>query len=487
MQAPGQASRGGQIPALAMYSLQILTVPAPYCRAPSATVRIVRAALGTRAFLTEKQLEIAAGEFQTRVNMRRYAAVRALVLVGLAVIAVSTCEVLEIHIPLLPLLWVIVALSLLNGVYYLRLGKPWPVTHREIFANALIDVAGLTTLLYFTGGALNPLANCYLLLVLYATMVLPRHLSWSLAAICVVCYSALQLLYVPLPLTDPEAAHADLDEWARWVMYVLLAGVLAWFGIRLNDLRRAHIRHLENAAEEGARERYLVGLATLAAGTAHEMGTPLSTMSLVVDDMRRSTKPPPDWKQSVDVLWQQIQICRTSLLDLAYASDLDQLGKVRAEPALEFVQGTVARFRQMRPGVPVTLHYEGNGDAAIRVDQTLRQALLSLISNASDASPDAVELRVSADDGVLTIRIMDRGPGIPPWLRERLGKGPVGPRDGGHGLGLMIANSAIGRLGGIVLLLDREGGGTCVQVELPLAAEDAIERESFWEAPVASG
>ena len=98
-----------------------------------------------------------------------------------------------------------------------------------------------------------------------------------------------------------------------------------------------------------------------------------------------------------------------------------------------------------------------------------------------------MELRASAEGEVLTIRILDRGPGIPPWLRERLGKSPVGPRDGGHGLGLMIANSAIGRLGGIVLLLDREGGGTCVQVELPLVAEGAIEQENFWGAPVASG
>ncbi|HEX9182280.1 MAG TPA: HAMP domain-containing sensor histidine kinase, partial [Burkholderiales bacterium] len=311
--------------------------------------------------------------------------------------------------------------------------------------------------------------------------------GWTLAAVCVMCFSLLQIFYVPLPLPNTPAAHAGLDEMVRWVVYVMLAGLVLWFALRLNELRGSHYRHIEAEAEESARERYLLGLATLAAGTAHEMSTPLSTMSVVVGDLRRSKQPPADWKEHIDLLWQQLQLCRHSLSGLARASDLEQLGKAHVVPARAFVEGLAARFRLLRPEVALGLHYTPDDEAlALRVDLTLEQALLSLVNNAADASPEVVELRVGAAGGMLVIDILDRGPGISPQLRERLGRGPVGSRPGGHGLGLLIANSAIERLGGSVQLSDRDGGGTCARVELPLHAAAPAAGRDYQGASVAA-
>jgi two-component system sensor histidine kinase RegB len=413
-----------------------------------------------------------------RATLRQHMFVRMAAIATLVAAAFGTCELLEIHIPLVPITLVALLLTAISAAVWLRLRRARPVTEAEVFGHILVDVAALTALLYLTGGLANPFAYCYLLFVLYAASVLPQGYGWSLAGICAACFPLLHLYYLPLPLADAAAVHASMDEWARVAGYVLLAGLVVWFALRLGEIRREHRHHVEAAAEEAARERYLLGLATLAAGTAHEMGTPLSTMSVVVGDLRRSAQPPADWKQSIDVLWQQIQQCKHSLSGLARASDLEQIGKALAVPARDFVEGLAERFRLLHPAVALELHCEPQAEAlALRMDVTLEQALLSLLNNAAVASPETVGLHLSAADGVIEIEILDRGPGIPQRLRERLGRGPVGSRRGGHGLGLLIANSAIERLGGSVRLLDREGGGTCVLVELPaLASSDAGQR-----------
>ena len=406
-----------------------------------------------------------------RATLRQHLLVRMVVLVSLVALALGTCELLEIHIPLAPVVVIALLMAAVSAAAYVRLRRAERIGEAEIFGHILLDVAALTALLYFTGGVYNPFAYCYLLLVLYGATALPQRFGWALAAASVLCFSLLQVFYVPLPLPDTLAAHAGLDEMARWVVYVMLAGLVLWFALRLNELRRSHYRHIEAEAEERARERYLLGLATLAAGTAHEMGTPLSTMSVVVGDLRRSGQPPADWKEQIDLLWRQLLLCKHSLSGLARASDLAQLGKTHVVPARAFIEGLAKRFHLLRPEVPLSLHYAPDDNAlALRVDLSLEQALLSLLNNAAQASPEAVDLRVSAEGAMLEIDILDRGPGISPQLRERLGRGPVGARPGGHGLGLLIANSAIERLGGSVLLRDREGGGTCARVELPLHA-----------------
>jgi two-component system sensor histidine kinase RegB len=347
----------------------------------------------------------------------------------------------------------------------------------------------LTVLLYFTGGAVNPFASCYLLFVLYAATALQPRSVWALAAICMLCYTALCFFYVPLSLPDSVTADRDLNHSAQWVIYLLLVALVAWFGVRLNEVRRQHYRHLEAEAEKDARERYLVGLATLAAGTAHEMGTPLSTMSVVVGDLRRSNRPPPDWKRSIDVLWQQLQLCKRSLSDMAHAAGVEKFGELESVSAMRFVLNLVDRFRLLRPQVPLKLRGKRMNDAfMLKTDNTLPQALLSFLNNAADASPHSVELRTGQKDSRLAIQILDRGPGIPPHLRERIGKGPVTTKDPGFGggAGVLIANSAIERFGGTVRIFDRTNGGTCVEIELPFSRASAEKDTGYHELRIAA-
>jgi len=126
----------------------------------------------------------------------------------------------------------------------------------------------------------------------------------------------------------------------------------------------------------------------------------------------------------------------------------------------------------------------------IESDDTLSQALLSILNNAADASPDSVELRAARrNGGVFVLQVLDRGPGLAPQLRQRLGKGPVTTKAPGRGsgAGLLIAQAVIGRFRGTVQMLDRTGGGTCVQIELPMTRLREEKDDEYREPRIASG
>ena len=424
-----------------------------------------------------------------RASLRRLAWVRALA-VGALALALGIVYVGGISVSLAPLAGAIVFLACADALTFLRLRRPKPVTEGEIFGQLLVDAAALTWVLSLSGGAGNPLAGCYALLVLYACSTLAPRWVWAFAGICVACYAAVGSFHLPMPFPGADPLERTLESPALRMMFILLVALVAWFGVRVNELRRQQQSHVSSHAEKEARERYLLGLATLYAGTAHEMSTPLTTMALVLGDLRHGETPPPDWKQSIDLLWGQIQICKRSLSELSLATNVERLGKVHRLSAKQLVHDVGDHFQLLRPTVQFKLRRIAIDDSfAIEGDGTLSQALLNFLNNAADASPHSVELGVERKDDTLVIHVLDRGPGVSPLLRERIGKGPITtkPPGRGSGAGVLIAQAAIERLGGTVQIVDRTGGGTRVQIELPMSLENQEKDHEYREPRIASG
>ena len=243
-------------------------------------------------------------------------------------------------------------------------------------------------------------------------------------------------------------------------------------------------------AEKEARERYLLDLVKLCAGSAHEMSTPLMTIALILGNLRRSETPPPDWKQSIDLLWGQIQICIRSLSELALVSNGEQSGKLRSVSAKQLVHDVGKRFQLLRPAVQFRLRRIRIDDSlTLEGDDTLSQALLYFLNNAADASPHSLELRAGQKNHALVIHVLDRGPGAARQLRERIAKEPTTTKPPGRGndAGLLIARAIIGRFDGTVQIFDRTSGGICVQVELPMSRSNEEKDDGNRQLRIASG
>lgn len=361
------------------------------------------------------------------------------------------------------------ALAFMNALawWYARRGvepSAWVLT-----AQLALDIVGLTAFLYFNGGYANPFASLFLLPLAVAATVLPMAHTAGLTALVVAGYSLVMFTYRPLPHYHGSLGDSfDLHLLGMWLSLVVAAVVIAAFVARLAATLRAREAHLAQLREAALRSEQLAALGALAAGTAHELGTPLSTMAVLVGELRAGAGS--DQRADLDLLSQQIDRCREVL-----TRNLTVTGQGRAEGGgrqnlQAWLTALVDNWQQTRPQSHVHLSWSGPCEPPqVVADETLCQALCSLLDNAADAA-DAVELSADWDGQAVRLEVADRGAGIPGDLAPRLGQPFVTGKPGGLGLGVYLARAVIERLGGRLLIGPRQGGGTLAQVSLPLAA-----------------
>lgn len=393
------------------------------------------------------------------VNYRRLLVLRNFAIAGQIVIIAWVRYALDVPLPVEAMAAVVGAQVAFNVLTAWRLARPWPVTHKEFFAQLLVDVAALTALVYLSGGGANPFVSFYLVPLIIAATALPRAYTWAMAVITAACYSLLMVYFVP---------HHDggfgLHLLGMWLNFILSAALIAFVIVRMAATLRERDRMLSEFREESLRNEKIVALGALAAGAAHELSTPLTTMAVIAEDMEKECAP--EFAHDVKCLRDQIAVCKRSLTRL--------LAHAHPEAALSlesFFKETLEQWRLIRPTVPLTARWAGTAPHVI-AENTLGQSLMNLLNNAADASPSGVELEGSWDDHQLTIEIRDHGPGITSEVAKRAGEPFFTTKvpGQGFGLGLFLANATVERLGGTVRLFNHAAGGACTQITLPLAS-----------------
>jgi two-component system sensor histidine kinase RegB len=331
-----------------------------------------------------------------------------------------------------------------------------------LLAQILADVCALTVVLFLTGGATNPFVSLYLLPIIFAAVTLRAALAWSVAGVCAMAYSVMLFWYVPLAIPVERSVMAfHLHVFGMWTNFLATASLVAFFITRMTRAVSERDRALGQAREEHLRNERIVAMGALAAGAAHELSTPLSTLAVVAHEVERDHARTPDLAASMRIIGDQVGVMKEILTRLAA-----QAGRARAEGgAPRFVDGFVAElieaWKLMRPEAVVTSVFPDAGRAPlVFADEALAQALIVIFNNAADVSPDEVTVSVDWDERELLVSVLDRGPGltreIPPGIKH------------GMGVGLMLANSTVERFGGEVRASDREGGGARVDVRLPI-------------------
>jgi len=344
----------------------------------------------------------------------------------------------------------------------------------SLLPGLLTDLAALSILLYFTGGSTNPFVSLLLLPIIAAAVSLEGSSRWILVAVGIASYTGLLFFYRPLPPSSPSSWAFAVHVWGMWAGFVVSAGSLTFFVARIGrDLRRRD-RELAMARERALRADQVVALGALAAGSAHELGTPLATMAVLVGELQREL---PGQRSELALLREQIDRCKGILARMA-----EDAGQVRAEAGRRvrvdrFLQSVLEEWRTRRPRVRVKLHWSGRQPVPEMVaDASVGHALLAVLDNAADAYPEAVGVEASWSRQRLHIAVLDRGRGLTRSQREQLGRGVARVRATrrGMGLGLLIARASVERLGGQLRLQAREGGGVRAEIGLPLVPQPAL-------------
>ncbi len=375
--------------------------------------------------------------------------------------------------PLLPVALVIGALAVFTLLSWRVIKSGRLVSERAMLLQLMVDVFGLAALLFFTGGSANPFSPLLLLPVIVSAAVLQPSLTWLIAAEAVASYTALMFIHVH---PSPQWGHAEdgfqVHLWGMWFGFLLSAAVVAYFVARMGQTLRNHERELGRVREKALQANQVVALGTLAAGTAHELGTPLATMAIVTKELEHEHGSTPELTEPLKVLRHQIDRCKEILARMAARAGQAQAHGGRPMPLDAYLSEVIKEFRSLRPQAEFSSAIEGLSPAPrIVADRTLTQALINVLNNAADAANHKVTLSANWDSQELHIAVEDDGDGLPIKLKQHIGQPFVTTKPSGHGmgLGLYLARTTLEHLGGSLRLADAPQRGVRANIFLPLA------------------
>jgi len=388
-------------------------------------------------------------------------------------VTIGIAWLLDIALPLAQLIAIPVLLALINLTTMAIAHRRPGYTYIELLGALMLDVMALAWQLYFTGGTTNPFAFLFLLQIAISAILLPPNWSAIVALVTGLTFVVLGQMHKPLPLPAAEIVDPNrLYLVGKAVCFLMIAGLLVFFVVRIDRNRRRSDAALADLRQRAAEEQHIVRMGLLASGAAHELGTPMATMSVLVSDWRRHPvfrKNPGLLEELVD-LDTELRRCKSIVTGILMAA-----GEARGENPLPMMLsdflGAIASEWIERSNGAVQWINELREDRLIIADTALRQVIGNVIDNALEVSPRFVELRSRMEDDSLVLATLDQGPGFSREMIEAFGS-PYSSTKGraGGGLGLFLVINVIRRLGGKVTVSNLEGGGALVRLSIPLSA-----------------
>ena len=390
-------------------------------------------------------------------------------------------RVLDAEVPVAPFVAIVLltAVSNLGVAAYLRSGRSTAGIAGTLL---VLDTLSLTGLLQLSGGPSNPFSTLYLVHITLGAVVVGARWAWILTGLAVVGYAVLFFWYVPIPQLEHTAHHhgsgspfAMTHYQAMWVALTVSAILTMAFVVRLSTALERRGAEFAAMRERALKAERLAAVTTLAAGAAHELGTPLGTIAVAASELERSLASAlpsdlPLFVEDARLIRAEVDRCREVLQRI-----VSEGGEIAGEALV------TASAREIAEGAAASL--ERAGSERVLVEEliplprilvprrALERALRDVLRNALEASPmgASVLVRIEGSAGRVRITALDNGSGISPEALARVGEPffSTKPPGRGLGLGLVLARTLCERLGGKLVVAARDEGGTAVTIELP--------------------
>ena len=422
-----------------------------------------------------------------RLRTRTLIMLRWLAIAGQSVAVLVVGLALKFPIPYWPCLTLIGGAAWLNIVLALspagrRVARPW-----EAGCQLGFDILQLSALLYFTGGVVNPFCLLLIAPVTVGAATLPARYAMTLGALAVGLSLAIAATALPMPWAVGKSLELPLIYRAGCAM-ALIVGIVFTGGYAFRAANEGARMELALHATETvlAREQRLSALGALAAAAAHELGTPLATISVVATELAREAPPGP-LRDDARLLVAQAQRCRDILRHLAEAPEAADALHERMS-LLQFLREVVEPYAS-KPAVRVEAVVTGPpgmpAPAVWRRPEVLH-AMTSIVENAYDFARAEILVTARFDAHAIVVEVRDDGPGFAPEVLAKLGEpyvtsrpGAEGSRTGhvGMGLGFFIAKTLLERTGAGVEYRNGRKTGAIVTARWPRTRMEALGDE----------
>ena len=407
-------------------------------------------------------------------NMQQLIQLRWLAVVGQVVTISVTALVFGVQLPLPAMLSVLVCLVAFNIASTLRWQENLPVSNNELLLALLVDVASLTLQLYQSGGTTNPFVFLYLLQVILSVVLLEKKSTWLIVGVTTACVAGLAIFSKPLEVPlDHERGIFSLYIQGMLLCFVLNAALLVFFTGRIMENSRASASKLADLRQRAAEEEHIVRMGLLASGAAHELGTPLATLAVILGDWRRMPEfsRNPDLLEEIAEMQTQLQRCKSIVSGILLSAGEARGESSEATTINTFLSELVDEWRASRPVASFEFENQIEQDVRVVADSTLQQMICNVLDNALEASPEWLRMQARINGDMLELLVTDAGPGFDPAMLAQFGK-PYQSSKGqpGRGLGLFLVVNVARMLGGSVTASNRVEGGANVRLTLPLSA-----------------
>lgn len=401
-------------------------------------------------------------------HLRQLINLRYLAMAGQMVTILVVFYGMGMPLPIMPMLGVIGFLGALNLASWGALRWHLSVHSLFLFLCMICDVGALAFQVHLSGGPANPFISLFLLQVILGTLLLPTSYAWILMILTLCSYTA--LLYIPVlhaALPPPPVLYTL----GAWITYALTAILSVWFLTRIIRNLKERDYSYARLQQRQAEEDHIVRIGLLASGAAHELGTPLSTLSVILNDWNDPDLPLSEDQRRSDIAIMQaeLQRCKKIVSDILISA-----GEVRGEgaepmPLQMFMDEVVKKWCSVHPDT--TLHYGFHPSTEIMIasDKILEQMLFSIFENAYDVSPGWIGVDVDISADTLQIKVTDHGPGFAPEVMGQFGKPYNSTKGQGHGMGLYLTSNILRQLSGHFAVRNLDKGAE-VMISIPLSS-----------------
>ena len=367
--------------------------------------------------------------------------------------------------------------------YHAGLRERDPLPNTQIVPSLLVsDILVLSGMLYLSAGIANPFALFYFVNIAVAAAIVTPVWGWTVWLTTVAGVTLLLVRSLPIdalsstsPLATTNAAGKmwTVPKVGFLVSFAACSGVITYFITVLTGELREREKALQEAKDARIRNRQLEGLTTLAAGAAHELATPLTTIAVVAKELSRSLEKqdaPDSTKQDVNLIRSELDECRKILDRMTSAAGEAAGERLRSIDLKEFFSETLLGVRNVHR-VKVAIAQEAIEVENLLPVQAAAQAIRNLVQNGLDASPEntSVEMSAKVSENCWQIRVVDQGQGMDAHVLERIGEPFFTTKEPGRGMGmgLYLTQNVIRRLDGSLTFDSEPGAGTTAEVMLP--------------------
>ncbi len=390
------------------------------------------------------------------------------------IVAGISSSALHLNISLPPIIVLIIIHAGFNLSAALSLRRSNKLTEQGLFITLTLDTLILSGLLYFSGGSSNPFVSLLLLPLITVASILPRRYVLIMAVLSTLSYTLLMFYHAPLTTITDGTSAFSLHVIGMWFGFLLATLLVVFFISKMAASLRESEQNLSKIREQSLQDEHMVAIGTLATAAAHELGTPLSTISVITNDLKHDyAHLDAHIIEKTNIITQQLERCKNIISDISARNESFRAEEGQALPLNIYLHNTLEQWRATLTQDNIQIDYQleakqpNHPMPVLFVDKRLTQSLINLFNNAADES-NQIKVHAQWSEQFLELTVSDQGKGIPQEMIATIGTPFFTTKSNGQGLGIFLARSVIERYKGTLKFSSEENSGTQVSITLPL-------------------